>query len=578
MMLLWAGAVASAAPSLTAKLDRQVVPVGESVTLSLTFNDVTPSGPPQLPPMQNLRVTPNISQSQQVSIVNGAQTFSFTYNYVLIAAQPGDVTIPAISGTGGGRTLTSVPLQLKIVPAAAAAAAANAMATNLAFLRLVVPKTEVYLGEPFAVEVHLYYRQAEQPQHFPNLKTDGFSVSPWPQPTRTQTQVGGAGYNVFVFRISATAARAGKLELGPATTGINLLIPSGRRQRSIFDFMDSGYERRPTTLTSESVEIIVLPLPKTDIPEGFAGAIGNFRMRVTAGPTNVAVGDPVTVRAQITGRGAFDALTLPAQQDWRDFTTYPPTAKFEASDDLGLEGTKFFEQVVIPQNPEIKSLPPFRFSFFNPDQRKYVTMVGPTIPLVVRPGANSGAPLPSLTNATDRTAPSPTEDDLIHIRPRMELAAAVPLLLLRPWFLALQAAPPLLWLALLFHRRRVEKLANNPRLRRQRELAIRIREGLKDLRAQAEGRRSEEFFATLFRLLQEQVGERLDLPASAITEAVIDERLKNRGLPDATLQSLHELFQLCNAARYARAQSSQELAALVPKLESVLRELQGLKA
>src|SRR4030095_13637745 len=34
LTLLWAGAVASAAPSLTAKLDRQVVPVGESVTLS----------------------------------------------------------------------------------------------------------------------------------------------------------------------------------------------------------------------------------------------------------------------------------------------------------------------------------------------------------------------------------------------------------------------------------------------------------------------------------------------------------------------------------------------------------------
>ena len=34
---------------------------------------------------------------------------------------------------------------------------------------------------------------------------------------------------------------------------------------------------------------------------------------------------------------------------------------------------------------------------------------------------------------------------------------------------------------------------------------------------------SDQFFATLSRLLQEQLGERLDLPASAITEAVIEE-------------------------------------------------------
>ena len=41
---------------------------------------------------------------------------------------------------------------------------------------------------------------------------------------------------------------------------------------------------------------------------------------------------------------------------------------------------------------------------------------------------------------------------------------------------------------------------------------------------------SDEFFAVLFRLLQEQLGERLDLPASAITEAVIEERLSPLGI------------------------------------------------
>ena len=50
-------------------------------------------------------------------------------------------------------------------------------------------------------------------------------------------------------------------------------------------------------------------------------------MTVTAGPTNVAVGDPITVRVQISGHGALDALTLPDQPAWRDFKTYPPTSK-----------------------------------------------------------------------------------------------------------------------------------------------------------------------------------------------------------------------------------------------------------
>lgn len=89
--------------------------------------------------------------------------------------------------------------------------------------------------------------------------------------------------------------------------------------------------------------------------------------------------------------------------------------------------------------------------------------------------------------------------------------------------------------------------------------------------------KGEEFFATLFRLLQEQLGERLDLPASAITEAVVDERLGGRNLPDDALQQLRALFQACNLARYAPDKSSQELAALIPQFESVVSEVQTWK-
>jgi hypothetical protein len=72
------------------------------------------------------------------------------------------------------------------------------------------------------------------------------------------------------------------------------------------------------------------------------------------------------------------------------------------------------------------------------------------------------------------------------------------------------------------------------------------------------------------------LGERLDLPASAITEAVIEERLRPHQVPESTLESLQELFQACNLARYAPVQSSQQLAALIPKVKSVLREVQEL--
>ena len=96
------------------------------------------------------------------------------------------------------------------------------------------------------------------------------------------------------------------------------------------------------------------------------------------------------------------------------------------------------------------------------------------------------------------------------------------------------------------------------------------------LRQSAEGNRFDEFFVLLFRLLQEQVGERLDLPAPSITEAVIEEHLRPHGVREETLTQLHELFQACNQARYAPRHSLQMLVALVPRVETVLRELQQL--
>jgi hypothetical protein len=172
----------------------------------------------------------------------------------------------------------------------------------------------------------------------------------------------------------------------------------------------------------------------------------------------------------------------------------------------------------------------------------------------------------------------PPAQDIVHIKPRLGMAAQIaPPLVQQPWFLALQALPLLTWLAAVVWRRRTEQLANNPRLRRRRQVAQIIRQGLPELRQSAADNKSDDFFATLIRLLQEQLGERLDLPASAITEAIVEERLHPLGVPETTLATLRELFQTCNLARYAPIRTSQELAAIIPKFEAVLRELQGLK-
>jgi hypothetical protein len=300
-------------------------------------------------------------------------------------------------------------------------------------------------------------------------------------------------------------------------------------------------------------------------------------MAFNAGPTNVAVGDPITIKVQISGQGRLDAITLPDFGAWQDFKTYPPNTRVETTDPLGTKGSKYFEQIVVPQSTDLKEIPAVSFTFFDTEKKSYRTLSHPAQLLSVRPGGAAVAP--TVLNAVRPSqANAPPPQDIVPIKQRLGAVAQIgPPLLRQPWFLALQTIPLLAWIASLAWRKRCESLANNPRLRRQRKVARIIQDGLSELRDLASKNKSDEFFAVLFRLLQEQLGERLDLPATAITEAVIEERLRPGGASETILAPLQELFQTCNLARYAPIKSSQELAALIPKLESTLRGLQGLR-
>ena len=289
--LLWLSFAASpalSAPMFSVTLDRNVVPVGETVTLNMIFEGAAPAGAPALPPLPNLRPGGAVGQSTELSFVNGQQTSKQTYTYTLITSQVGDVLIPSIQVQAGGRTLSSLPVQLKVIPAGTRPANPDDALATLAFIRLVVAKTEVYVGEPFPVDIQLYVQAGEGLQ-MPQITAAGFSLGQIPQPAQTRTVVNGVQYTLLAFKLTATAARTGALTFGPVEESLTLLIPiPGQRS-----FFGPQYQRRPVTLSSEAVALRVLPLPTQNVPEDFNGAIGNYQLSVTAGPTNVGVGFPL---------------------------------------------------------------------------------------------------------------------------------------------------------------------------------------------------------------------------------------------------------------------------------------------
>ena len=413
---------------------------------------------------------------------------------------------------------------------------------------------------------------------FSSTPTDGFQIGKSAQGSNRRAQIGNRVYTIVPISVALTTVKSGPLTLGPFTASAVVVLPSQNQGGDpMFSAFFNRGEQKQVSLTTEEINVQSLPLPDENVPPDFNGAIGSFSVNFSAGPTNLTVGDPVTVRVQISGRGALDAITLPVQNAWHNFKTFPPTAKVENADKFGLEGTKIFEQIVSPQNADVRELPPFTFSYFNPDDGRYHTVAQAAVPLVVN--AAAATPLPAIVANKNSAPENQTPQDILPIKEKLgSLTQPGAPLVTQPAFLVAQAVPMLAFLAAFIWRKRTDNLANNPRLRRQRAVAQLVSGGLSDLNRFAAENKSDEFFALLFRLLQEQLGERLDCPAAAITESVVDERLGKMGVSAATQKSLHELFQLCNQARYAPVRGTSELNSVAAKFEQTVGELQEVKA
>ena len=435
-------------------------------------------------------------------------------------------------------------------------------------LELHIPRQTAFLGELIPVTLELLVFDPHD-LNLPQVRATGFTLSAIDQPTRSRRKIGQRTFDVFTFKTAATAAKNGQLTLGPAECTLVL------RSRKTFDPSDpasalirSGIELKRVTLRSNPVPIEILPIPTEKRPQNFSGAVGQFSLAVSARPTRVQVGDPITVTIELAGLGALDNLSLAPQPLWRPFRLYEPTSRITTSDPLRMRGIKTFEWVIVPGDTATTELPPFQFSYFDPEDRAFHTLSHPAIPLVIQPNPNAG---PAFGSPVAPTALAHIRFDLGPLRqPSTSLIRA-------RWFLTLQSIPLALWLVTMVWRKRREHIHSNPHLGHQAQFSRFLARHVEELRSLSRSDHSEAFFAATFRLLQEVLGDVLQTPAVAITEAALDERLPALGADPALIRDLHSLFQICNHARYAPATSSHALRELPNQIEQVLQRLEDLK-
>ncbi len=254
--LLWlALPLAARAANFTVSLDRDTINLGESAMLTMTCDGGDPTTLPSLPPIANLSYGAP-SRSEQTSLVfNGAQSqtsHQITYVYPLMPSQLGEYVIPAITAVIEGQTFSSQPVKLTVTKAPAPSVNPKSI-----FLKLMVPKTEVYIGEILPVEIQLYLSEQVHLAEMPHFNEQGFTLGKMLQPTQAATMVNNQRYQVVTFKTCVVAAKVGKIDLGPASVALSVPKPNSRRS---FPF-NEPVDWQNVTIESEPQTVQVPPTP-----------------------------------------------------------------------------------------------------------------------------------------------------------------------------------------------------------------------------------------------------------------------------------------------------------------------------
>lgn len=559
-VLILFGACSLFGQGFSARFEADTTAAGEAVGLQLIFTNCGQVEAPKLPELTNCTVR-YIGPQTSLSFINGERSSSVIHRYAVQPTAPGLVVVPALSVQVNGNTFTSQPLVLKVTK--------GFDISTIGSLQIVVPKTDVYVGETIPVEVRFTFKHAPARQEPPSLKMDGFVKGRQGGPEGGSANVNGEIQSVARWSIAVTAVKAGEIDLGPAEFQ-TIYIFQSRRRRDPFDdpffggFFGGGGEQRQLTFTSEPVKMHVMAPPPAGRPAGFNGAVGKFAIEVSASPTNLIVGDPITVRIKVSGKGNFDGLQLPDFPANSGFQAYPGTNIFESRDALGLEGVKTFEQVLIPDRPGLAELKYPPLPFWNPDSKKYDLARPRSIPLTVRPnGIVQAQPVGTLPPTGGGGNPTPSvASDLRPLKPDLGAVVAwsVPVVV-RPWYPILLAFPSLAFIGHVCFVRWQRRPRDEKRLLRlQRHAAIQA--GLDRLASLARAGQGTEFAAELNQVLQQQIGMVLDSPASSFTEEVIETRLLPQGLDSDTASKLRSIFAAISQARFAPLSAPGQLDSL----------------
>jgi hypothetical protein len=387
------------------------VAVNEDIVYTLIIEGGSPDRLPSFPKVEGLFVDFAGRSSQTVGTFSKF-THTVTYRYRLTPERQGELRIPPIEVIVDGEKLSTQPITLKVAPPAKVTGAGD-----YAFAELRLARQHAYVGEDVPVDL-IYYLESRSRWGMggsaaPRVDGEGYSTRQLAQGDQSRVEIGGKQYVRVLFRTAITPNRAGKLTIGP----VPLRLMYSKLLSGENDRFGGVYEgQKQVSVTAPAVDLEVKPLPVEGRPKDFSGGIGKFRFSAEGRPDRVKIGEPLSMTLQIEGQGNFDRIGAPALAEPEGWRSYPPNDRFEPADPQSLTGTKAFQVVVVPETKK-NTMPVFNFSYFDPEQAKYITLTSAATPLVVEGEVPPPAAVPPAPVESAAPPKAEAAQDIVGIRP-----------------------------------------------------------------------------------------------------------------------------------------------------------------
>lgn len=599
-LALLLAAPAAALLTVTASTDRDSVEISGNLYLTVTVSGDSASVPePKLPNMQSFNIYSS-GRSQSISIINGKITTSVSFTYILTPRFIGLQTIPSISVFDGREKAVTSELQVTVTKARQPSAqqpqarpaqparqqqrpAAPRSAANRGeqiFLKAETNKKTAYPGEQIDISIKFYTSVplSSNPQYVPPAFKNLISED-LPPVRNGETDIGGVRYAYSEIKAALFALNPGPAEIRSAT--VIAQVPS-EEAIDPFDpnffqkFMAiSGAQGASREFSTEPLTIDIKPLP-SGAPADFAGAVGNYSITAAADRPEARAGEAVNFSLTITGSGNLKAVPAPKFPDLPDFKVFDTMSSLDVKKEGDLiSGKKTFTYVLVPRNEGRKTIPPIKFSFFEPRSAAYRELHTNSVTLLVEKGGqaarnvnfNTGhgaAPVTASGSDIRYVSEKPGSDSLPF------LAASV--LALPYW----THTVPVVLLLLSFRLAKFNrfKLAN-PLLFRFRRARSEASRDIDAAEALIKADKPNEAVSVLYDSFMDYLSDKCGVKVSALTIRKAAGLVKSR-FPSATERSLDEICELWAALElrhFSPEASGSEGASDLARKYSLLLEL-----